>query len=262
MNSISKKNENKEKHEEDIFKLAEANLRGIYRDYTVCETQKDKPDKAIVLSKPNPKLIRGWLKEPKVGIEITRADPREYLAYIADRKTDRKVIHAQIEEALTTRTAPQKPLKKIENRMHRDWLVRGIEDKASKHQSYVARGEFVELVLLCYSEIIDTTNCIYYDGLKEWTEYLLGQANFPFDRVLFIGGNNICEQLYKKSRKAKIEPSPFKYEGWTITSSTSGMIPLDVTYNYKEAQAEAPIIQPEQAIVDRRASASKQKRDR
>lgn len=260
MNSTSKKNEKKEKHEEEILKLAEHNLRGIYGDYDICKTQKDKPDKAIILSKPKPKLIRGWFKDPKVGIEITTADPREYLAYYNDRKSDREVIHAQIEEALTTRTAPQKPLKKIDNVMHRDWIFKGIEDKASKHQSYVEKGEFLELVLLCYSDIIDTTNYIYYDGLKEWTKYLLGQENFPFDRVLFIGGNNVFEQVYKKSKKTKTQPSPFKYEGWTISSSTPGMIPIGVDFNFKTAHTAAPIIEPEQAVVDRRTSSLKPKR--
>lgn len=144
--------------------------------------------------------------------------------------------------------------------MHRDWIFKGIEDKASKHQSYVEKGEFLELVLLCYSDIIDTTNYIYYDGLKEWTEYLLGQENFPFDRVLFIGGNNVFEQVYKKSKKTKTQPSPFKYEGWTISSSTPGMIPIGVDFNFKTAHTAAPIIEPEQAVVDRRTSSLKPKR--
>ncbi|CRM47031.1 hypothetical protein [Pseudomonas sp. 25 R 14] len=252
--SKSTKNDKKENHEQAILDLAAPNLEGIYRAYTVCEIQKDKPDRAIILSRPHSKLIRGWLKESKVGIEITTADPREHLAYINDRKADREKIHTQIEEAISTRTAPKRPMKKIENLMRPNWIFEGIKDKANKYQTYVESGSFVELVLLCYSDIIATTNKIYLDGLKDWTEYFLSESNFPFDRVLFIGANNSCDQIYKKSHKRKTKPAAFKYEGCTIETSTSGMIPIEVTYKIEAARNAEAIIKPEQAVIDRGTS--------
>ena len=256
MNPKSKKNEKKEKHEEDILNLAASNLRAIYRDYAVCKKQKDKPDKAIILSKPHPKLVRGWFKEPKVGIEITTADPQEYLAYMSDKKSDREILHAQMEEAIATRTAPQNPMKSIDNKVFHDWIYKGIKEKAKKHQNYANTGEFLELVLLCYSDVISTNTLEYKEGLKDWTDYLLGQSNFPFDRVLFVDRENLCEQIYKKSKKAKNKPTPYMYEGHIIKSSTSGMIPMGVPYNYKVALSGEPLIKPEQAVIDRRTSDS------
>jgi len=247
-------NTKKKKQEEDehrILVLAAAILKKIYKEYVIDEKQKDKPDKAIFLLKPPARFGKRKINPPKIGIEITTADPSGYLSYINERKSDKEIIQAQREQALEKGIAPDKPLKKVGNLIFHDWIYEGIKDKAKKYLGYTTAGNFDELILLCHSDVISITNKEFYDGLNDWTDYLLSKNNYPFDKVLFVGADNKTIQIYNKTKKRIIEPDPYSYQGNVITTTQFGMIPVGVTWNFKETANADPIIEPQTPIVDR-----------
>ena len=245
------KKEMQEKEEAQLLQLAVPLLKNIYKEFTIDEEQKDKPDKAIFLLKPPARFGKRKSKPPRVGIEITTADPSGYLSYINERKADKKIIHAQINQAVESGIAPERPLKKVGNRIYHDWIYEGIKDKSKKHCDYVGSGSFDELILLCCSDVISINSKEFYDGLNDWTDYLLSQDNYPFDKVLFVGADNKAIQIYNKIDKRKIAPAPYKYQGDIITTIQFGMIPTGVTWNYKKTASADPIIEPKISIVDR-----------
>ncbi|RXE52669.1 MULTISPECIES: hypothetical protein [Pseudomonas fluorescens group] len=248
----STKKEKQEKEEAQLFDLALPLLKKIYKEFIIDEAQKDKPDKAIFLLKPPARFGKRKSKSPRVGIEITTADPSGYLSYINERKSDKKIIHAQMDKAIESSIAPDRPLKKVGNRIHHDWIYEGIKGKAKKHDDYVSSGSFDELILLCYSNVISITDKEFYDGLNDWTDYLLSEDNYPFDKVLFLGADNNAIQVYNKVEQRKIAPIPYRYQGEVITTIQVGMIPMGVTWNYKKTVSADPIIEPQITIVDRR----------
>lgn len=247
---ISTRKEKQEAEENYVLELTAPLLKEIYKKYIVDDTQNDKPDKAILLLKP-PARFGKPRNPPRIGIEITTADPPEYLSYINERKKDKATVVAQIEEALDKGIIPRSPMKKIGNRISLDWIYKGVRDKARKYPSYTGAGRFDELILLCHSDVIMTTQRLFYDGLKDWTNYLLSIENFPFDKVLFLGCDNKAIQIYNKSKKLVIEPSPYMYQGSVIDSLQYGFIPMGVSVNLKDIGSAAPRIEPQMPIVDR-----------
>lgn len=252
---ISTRRQKQEAEEDRVLGLTAPLLKEIYKDYVIDETQKDKPDKAIFLLKP-PARFGKPKNHPRIGIEITTADPPEYLSYMNDRKKDKAIVVAQIDETLDKGTIPQSPMKKIGNRISYDWIYKGIKDKAEKYPIYTNAGSFDELVLLCYSDVIMTSQRLFHEGLKDWTNYLLSINDFPFDKVLFLGHDNKAVQVYNKSKKLAIEPDPYIYEGSVIDSLQYGFIPMGVSVNLKDIGSAAPIIEPQMPIVDRGESPS------
>lgn len=252
---ISTRRQKQEAEEDCVLELTAPLLKEIYKNYIIDETQKDKPDKAILLLKP-PARFGKPKNRPRIGIEITTADPPEYLSYINERKKDKAIVVTQIQEALDKGTIPQSPMKKIGNRISHDWIYKGVRDKAKKHPAYTNAGRFDELILLCHSDVIMTTQRLFQDGLKDWTNYLLSIENFPFDKVLFLGHDNKAIQIYNKSKKLAIEPDPYIYEGSVIDSLQYGFIPMGVSVNLKDIGSAAPRIEPQMPIVDRGESPS------
>jgi hypothetical protein len=249
---ISTKKEKQEREESQILELAAPVLKKIYKEFIIDGAQKDKPDKAIFLLKPPARFGKRRSKPPRVGIEITTADPSGYLSYVNERKSDKEIIHSQIEQAIESGIAPERPLKKVGTRIYHDWIYEGIKGKAKKHYEYISAGCFDELILLCYSDVISTTNKEFYDGLNNWTDYLLSQDNYPFDKVLFVGADNKTVQIYSKVDRRTIEPIPYRYQGDVITTTHFGMIPMGATLNFNKIAAADPIIEPKITIVDRR----------
>lgn len=247
---VSTRRQKQEAEEDWVLELTFPLLKEIYKDYIIDETQKDKPDKAILLLKP-PARFGKPKNRPRVGIEITTADPPEYLSYINERKKDKAIITSQIEEALEQGTIPQSPMKKIGNRISYNWIYKGIKDKASKHPIYTNSGRFDELILLCHSDVITINQRLFQDGLKDWTNYLLSIENFPFDKVLFLGHDKKAIQIYNKSKKLTVEPDPYIYEGSIIDSLQYGVIPMGVSVNLKDIGSAAPRIEAQIPIVDR-----------
>ncbi|TKJ86466.1 hypothetical protein PkoCFBP13504_07190 [Pseudomonas koreensis] len=247
---ISTRKQKQEAEEDWVLELTSPLLKEIYKDYIIDETQKDKPDKAILLLKP-PARFGKPKNRPRVGIEITTADPPEYLSYINKRKKDKEIIAIQIEEALEQGTIPQSPMKKIGNRISHNWIYKGIKEKASKHPIYTNSGRFDELILLCHSDVIMIDQRLFKDGLKDWTNYLLSIENFPFDKVLFLGYDKKAIQIYNKSKKLTAKPDPYIYEGSIIDSLQFGFIPMGVSVNLKDIGSAAPRIEAKIPIVDR-----------
>ena len=246
----STKNQKKEDEETQIFNLAHSLLEKIYNKFTIDPTVNDKPDKAIYLSKSPPRHGKRRSKPVKVGIEITTADPPGYLSYMNERKKDKETITAQIDEVMESGIAPTQAMKKIGNKIYKDWIFEGIRNKSEKFQSY-ANGDYDEIILICYSDVIDIDSHIFKGGLKDWTNYLLSSSKFPFDKVLFIGADNICTQIYDRIEGQKPEPMEYEYEGSVITSISYGFVPVSTTFNIKNAGSGEPTIKPHTQVVER-----------
>ena len=129
----------------------------------------------------------------------------------------------------------------------KDFIFNGVIGKSEKYESYRLGGRFDEIILLCSSDVISASDEIFKDGLSAWTNYLLGQAGFPFDRVIFVSTRDFGSapvQIYdKKMRKIK-PPPPYKYPNPTITCIQSQPLLSDVPYKLDEKFSGAPLISP------------------
>lgn len=249
-NPKSNRRKAQEEEESQILELASSTLKLIYNDYEIDETQTDKPDKAIFLLNP-PSRFGKTSEPPRIGIEITTADPKEYLSYAKERKKDKKIILERIEDARESQEAPTTPLKKIVNKIERNWIYEGVKGKSEKYVQYKTTGTFDELVLICFSDVLDTIKIKGKNGLKEWTSYLLSKDNFPFDKVLLVGRDNKTIQIYDKRNKLTVQPRNFYINGDMIASLQPGFVPMGAPVNIDALYALEPEIAPEVPIVER-----------
>lgn len=194
--------EAKEDFESRIFELAAPLLEKLYNPYIKIPDQTDSPDAAILLSKP-PKRF-GTKASVKIGIEITSVDPYWYLAYANDKKFGAGLISEQTTQTFSQGVAADNPTKKVDVPIPQSFIYDGVIGKAKKYKSYKSESKFDEVVLICFSEVIWSRNEIFKCGLSEWTNYLLSQEAFPFDKVIFVSPADYDPapvQIYDKKQK-------------------------------------------------------------
>lgn len=238
--------ETKEELENRIFELAAPLLTKLYNTYAKIPEQKDSPDAAVMLLDPPRRF--GKKGEPvKIGIEVTSVDPYSYLAYANDKKFGAALVSEQIVRTFEEGLVSDRPTKKIDVSIPRDFIFKGVIGKAAKYEQYKPRSKFDEVILLCFSDVLGARNELFKDGLSTWTNYLLSQANFPFERVIFVSPRDHCPtpvQIYDKKMKKAKPPTPYKYPDATITCIQSQPLHTDTAYNLTEKFSGAPLISP------------------
>lgn len=242
----SKAQESKEKLENKIFKLAEPLLNKLYNTYTKIPDQIDCPDAAILLSNP-PRRFGTKAQSVKIGIEITSIDPSWYQAYANDKKFGAHLINGQIARTFEDGIVENNPKKKVNVQIPKSFIFDGAIEKVKKYESYRIKSKFDEIILLCFSDIIDPKNRIFKDGLSVWTNYLFSQAGFPFDKVIFVGlrdSDSLPVQIYDKKMMKIKAPPPYKYPEATVTCIQSQPLHIDVSYILDEKFSGAPLISP------------------
>ncbi|CRM96497.1 hypothetical protein [Pseudomonas sp. 22 E 5] len=237
--------EAKEEFENRIFELAAPLLEKLYNTYTKIPDQVDSPDAAILLSKPPQRF--GVKASVKIGIEITSVDPHWYLAYANDKKYGASLISEQTSRTFEQGIVDDNPTKKVDVPIPQNFIFDGVIGKAKRYETYRAESEFDEIILICFSEVIWARNEFFKGGLSAWTNYLLAQARFPFDKVIFVSSRDYDSapvQIYDKKTNKDKRPSPYRYPDATITCIQGQPLLTDIDYNLDEKFSGNPLISP------------------
>lgn len=228
--------------EEHVLKLAGPLLEKLYGKFSIDPTQTDRPDAAITVDKPHKRFGRraGALR---VGIEITTVDKGENLAYFNDEKYGQEKVIAQTMDALCNGIDCGRPIKKAEIEITKSYIFDGAIRKKEKYDSYFESGTYHEIVLLCFSDVVETNATLFKEYLQGWTNHLLSKANFPFDAVLFVNqsrGNPV--RIYRKSVPLLVPPASADHERWTQTVVQGPTMRVGQTYNLNEIMSNSPLI--------------------
>ncbi|MGA4521364.1 hypothetical protein [Citrobacter portucalensis] len=232
----------KRKLEEHVLNLSRPALHKLYGGYSIDTNQVDRPDAAIDVKKPH-KTFGKERKPFKVGVEITTVDPAKTLSYLNDENFGRDIINNQINDLISNGIDSVRPSKKIDTKITRTYIYDSVKKKGKKYEEYTLAGDFKETIVLCFSDVIDSGNQIFKNGLCEWTNYLLSEDAFPFDKVIFVGlrgGKPVC--VYDKSRPVKVMPKEYQYEYSSITSMQGPMLKFGKTYNLNDYFSQEPLI--------------------
>ena len=230
--------------EREVLLGADSLLRKLYGEYSVDDEQTDKPDAAILVKKPHKRLSGG--REPiKVGIEITIVDSREYLAYFGDNKFGRDLVDTQFENTLRHGVDPEKLNKQFKVKIPETYIFDGIKSKAKNYEAYAEKENFGEVILLCFSNVLESGSAFLKEGLIEWTNYYLSQVKFPYAKVLFLPFRSTTAiKIYDKRTPLNQQPSPYDFEDpWIITSDWP-MLLTGKTYNILDFYNSPPLVNP------------------
>ncbi|WP_336285491.1 hypothetical protein [Citrobacter arsenatis] len=222
--------------EDRVYQAAKQYLQEIYGNFERIDEQKDKPDAAIRLVQK----VDGV--DVTIGIEITSVDKQGDLQYFNDEKFGREITQKQIEECIDGRV-PSHPMKKSSISMDKDYLYSAIDKKRDRYNSYNESGDFNELIILVFSDFIGCDARYFNDYHVPWTDYLLSQSKFPFDKVIFVDrSQDKCVLIFDKKKPAEHSPQvdPDKELGFTHVQS--GFIPFNTTINLKDMFKKEPLV--------------------
>lgn len=234
--------------EEHILKLAEPLLYELYGQFSVDPTHTDRPDVAITVDKPHNRFGRD-VGAFKVGVEVTTVDKAQDLAYLKDKKYGRDEIIAQTRNALENGIDSNKPTKKAEIRIDESYVYDGAIKKKDKYCEYMNAGDYREIVLLCFSDVLATNTIFFREHLRDHTNHLLSKAQFPFDAVLFVslrGGDPV--RIYNKKEPRLTPPNslPYQHQEYTETIIHGPTMRVGQTYNLDDIFSNSPLITPRQ----------------
>lgn len=232
--------------ERAVLKRAGSLLLKLYGSYSVDEDQKDRPDAAIDVARPHKRFGRDR-KPIKVGIEITTVDPKDYLAYFNDKKFGQDLVDAQFEASLQQGIDPVRLNKLMKISVPDSYIYDGIKGKAAAHSAYKAKGSYGEIVLLCYSNVLEPDIAFLQGGLLEWTNYYLTKNKFPYDKVLFLAKDSeSAVKVFDRRTPLHEQPPPYDFsDPWTMPSDWP-MLLMNRPYNIKEFYSKPPLIMPKQ----------------
>lgn len=232
--------------EQAVLGRAHSLLLRLYGAYSVDETQKDRPDAAIDVARPHKRFGRDR-KPIKVGIEITTVDPKDYLAYFNDKRFGQDLVEAQFEASLKNGIDPEKINKYMKVPVPDTFIYDGIKNKAAVHEVYKSSASYGEIILLCYSDILEPDIAFLKRGLLEWSNYYASQNNFPFDKVLFLAkDSDSAIKIYDRRTPLRLQPPPYDFsDPWTMPSDMP-MFLMNRTYNFNELYSKPPLVQPKE----------------
>lgn len=230
--------------EEHVLTLTRPLLEKLYGKFSVDPTQTDRPDAAITVCKPHKRFGRN-AEAFRVGIEITTVDKEQDLAYLNDEKYGRDKMIAQTLDILENGIDSDKPIKKAEIEITDSFIYDGAIRKKDKYQGYVESGAYREIILLCFSNVVNPNEDYFKEHLRGCTNYLLSKAQFPFDAVVFVNSlHGAPVRIYKKSDPLLVlPPSPLHHRaGYTVTVTHGPTMLMGKPYNMKKIMSNAPLI--------------------
>lgn len=223
-------------HENFVFECAVKTLEDIYGSFSRDLSQTDRPDAAIVLKNFQP--------QKSIGIEITSCDSFENKLYFNDRKFSKKIESQQIVDCLNG-ISSTRPLKKDSIAFPKNYIYKSIHDKSSKYKGYKKSKKYNEVILLVTSDFLDGAYPHFLTYIAPWTNYLLSNLRFPFDKVIFVcltTHENYVIYDKKKPTARHPEIDPDKELGTTQTHT--GMLKFGVEHNLGSLMNAEPIIKP------------------
>ncbi|EPK5522600.1 TPA: hypothetical protein L9X91_001655 [Klebsiella pneumoniae] len=228
--------------ERNVLKIASSYLKEVYGNFEVDSSQTDNPDAALILEDDDKKRI--------IGIEITSIDKSIDNQYWNDEKSHRGIRNEQMNKCIEGRT-PDNPLKSLNVEVGRTFIAsRVVEIKGSKYKQYISGERFEHVILLVTSQFISATFRYFKSYLVPWTNYLLSNLRFPYQKVIFVcvesGG---CVLLYDALNPSKRQPRIDKNKELGNTFINTGYIPVGGGFNinnmhYKRALIPKPKPKP------------------
>lgn len=231
--------------ERSILKLASPLLEELYGRFDVVAEQLDKPDAAIILQ---PQTVENKLtsKDVSIGIEITSIDKQQDKQYLNDEKFTKDLISKQIQALQKGGRFSSPPTKKISIQFTKDYIFNGVFKKQNKHTAYAQAGDYDEIIILAFSSYLDLDYPYFSEYHTPWTEFLLSEQKFPFNKVIFVCTKTKKSVLiYDKSRPQLNHPQDqgYKEAGITImhgsVSSFDKETNIEGTFNHKPLMARS-----------------------
>lgn len=240
--------------ERRVLAAAMPELRRIYGEFEVDESQIDRPDAALDLETGQ-----------RVGIEITTIDGPDGLQYMRDSKISEGAERSQRDRLSQGLSPLEQPTKLLRIDLTRDYLASGALRKHRKYAGYQATGAFDELVLVTFSDHIRMSTpgfSSYYAPMANW---VLSREQFPFDRVIFVcNAAQEAVTIYDKRAPAQAAPPESLYPDRSSEVATI-TVKAGMTVNLYAAMSKAPLapsLPPEARPGARRARRGKKKKKR
>ncbi|MGV3681647.1 MAG: hypothetical protein ACO1PM_18290 [Acidovorax sp.] len=209
--------------EKTAFDIARPLLEALFGVFVVDESQVDKPDAAINVIKPNKKHGRLNLRKAfKVGIEITTVDPRTYLRYNNERKRDQEKVEEKILESIETQKDIGQSVRYYKIPVTFDYISRAAEAKSEKYAVYTLAGNYGQMVLICFSNLVRVKDDFFEKGLQQWTAYNLSLVKFPFDVVIFVDvREGVAKRVYEKRKPILDAPPSYDFVDASVEKAES-----------------------------------------
>lgn len=219
--------------ERNILELAKPLLGEIYGNFQVDTEQTDRPDAAIILG-----TTKG-----RVGIEITSVDGKDVQQYFNDEKFGKDIELRLVNDLVSSGNYSNRPLKKASIPFPNSYIADGVFKKIAKHSEYLASGEYEEIILISFSEVLEIRSRHFDSYHKPWTWNLLKEKSFPFSKVMFV-----CKQhgdaalVYDKNVPAPATPEHDPDKELGITKILGPILPVGKTVNLYGIFNNEPLI--------------------
>jgi len=234
--------------ERSVLDLAMPLLKELYGSFDIVSDQLDKPDAAIILKSNN----------KKIGIEITSVDKQKDLQYFNDKKDSREIESQQLNNLQKDGSYSSQPNKKLSIAFPHDYIVENVLKKEEKYIGYKQSSDYDEIIILAFSSYLEIGYEHFENYHKPWTNLLLSQKEFPFDKVIFACSKTsnamvVYDKNFLQSKKLKIDSD--KELGITVVQGP--IFPAGKTVNILKVFNEEPLLKQmksrNKAIKERKA---------
>ena len=226
-----------------ILELATPLLSRLYGEFEIISEQLDRPDAAIIIKKSN----------IKIGIEITSIDKKKDQEYLNNKKIASEVKGQQVENLLSDGSYSSRPIKKVSISFPCDYIFEGVVKKVEKYRSYSESGEYGEMLVLAFSSYLSVDHETFNDYHKPWTNFLLSEQVFPFDKVIFVDERTRkAVVIYDKASPLQETPLVDSEKEAGITVVQGSILPVGKTVNMAGLFTEEPHVSPKKKSKKRR----------
>lgn len=216
---------NKRNKEQYILKLAIPLLKHIYGEFDVDIEQLDSPDAAIILKQPT---------KQKIGIEITSIDKEDVKQYFNDKKITKEVEQEQLRD-IANKEYSKNPTRKSSISFPKEYIYDGVIKKTEKYINYTNSDNYDEIIILIFSSYLKLNYENFEDYHKPWTQFLLAESKFPFDKVIFVCSETKNNDIVYNKDLPKIDkPNICPSKELGITKISSSILPFSQIINLNE----------------------------
>ncbi|OCG79623.1 hypothetical protein [Gilliamella sp. Occ4-3] len=164
-------NDKKIEFERYLLNIAVPVLKKIYGDFKIDESQKDKPDAAIILK-----------NNKRVGIEIITAEPEEVKKSLNGTKSATKLAA----EKFFKEGHNSVLVNRVDVNHNEEYILIAAKNKIGKYQAYKSTNKFDEIILIVASNFLNTR----YEYFKKChipiTQSKLYEAKFPYNKLIYV----------------------------------------------------------------------------
>ncbi len=215
-------NDEKIEFERYLLNIAVPVLKEIYGDFKIDESQKDKPDAAIILK-----------NNKRVGIEIVTAETEDVKKKLNGIKSAKKLAEKKSFEEGQDAVL----VNKVNVIHNEEYISTAAKNKIEKYQTYKATNNFDDIILIVASNFLNTR----YEDFKKChipiTQSKLYEAKFPYDKLIYVYFQNDPKfdeaiLIYDKNEKYNLNPSSINNQEGKVMLTQSLKIMLRLGKNY------------------------------